>query len=82
MQWCGVDRFVLPAVKTVKIGSTSLQREPRGIHSTLNGFLKSSSVTAGGQDILAPASSGTPLKKPSVPQIDNPGRWGEVEGGC
>lgn len=82
MQWCGVDRFVLPAVKTVKIGSTSLQHEPRGIHSPLNGFLKSSSVTAGGQDILAPASSGTPLKKPSVPQIDNPGRWGEVEGGC
>lgn len=82
-QWRGVDCFALPAVKTVAMGSTSLRCEPGEPILPWNGLLESSNVTAGGWDIVAPASWGTMLKKkPSV--LENrqyrPG-WGGGRGG-
>lgn len=55
-QWYGVDCFVPPAVKTVARGSTSLCGEPGEPIRLWNGFLESSNVTAGDQDILTSAS--------------------------
>ena len=76
-QWCGVDCFVPPAVKTVARGSTPLRCEPGEPIRLWNGSLESSIVTAGGQEILTPASWRTILKKkPNVLKIDNMGQVG------
>lgn len=81
-QWCGVDCFVPPAVKTVARGSTPLGCEPGKPFCLWNGSLESSNVTAGRCDILTPASWRTVLKKkPNVFNIDNLGQdWGAGEG--
>lgn len=76
-QWCGVDCFVPPAVKTVARGSTPLGCEPGKPFCLWNGSLESSNVTAGRCDILTPASWRTVLKKkPNVFNIDNLGQDG------
>lgn len=66
------DCFVLPAVKTVAMGSVSLCCEPREPILLRNGLLGPSHVTAGGWDIRTPVAGGTILKrKPCVLKIDN-----------
>lgn len=59
------------------MGSTALHWEPGEPILLWNGFLESSSVSAGGRDILVPTSGRTTLKKkPSILKIDNMGQAG------
>lgn len=82
-QWCGVDCFVPPAVKTVARGSTPLGHEPGKPFGLWDGSLESSNGTAGRCDSLTPASWKTVLKKkPNVFKIDNLGQDGGVREGA
>lgn len=82
-QWYGVDRFVLPAVKTVSMGSTSLHCEPG--ESILLGmvFWSPAMSLQVAKTSWLPLHGGLTLKKkPSFLNIDNTGQvggqWGEV----